>query len=217
MRIDPKTTIAGQPAVRVRDFLRRHSGSWGLLRLREQLKIDEVAAQRLVKALLRQRLIQKDSRSKDEGPYWRMTLAGSTFRLATAAKPVRREIAEAAVAAFLQRVRAVNSDPRFLYRVVEVDAFGSYLTDAKQLGDVDLAVKLELKEPDSKRRQAMEENHLHQARAGGRRFQNVVDELFWPQLEVRLYLKARSRVLSIHESDDPSALGARSRVIFPTP
>ena len=25
MRIDPKTTIAGQPTVRVRDFLRRHT------------------------------------------------------------------------------------------------------------------------------------------------------------------------------------------------
>ena len=217
MRIDPKTTIAGQPAVRVRDFLRRHTGSWGLPRLREQLKIDEVAARRLVKALLKRRLIQKDSRWKDEGPYWRMTLAGSTFSLATAAKPVRREIAEAAVAAFLQRVREVNSDPRFLYRVVEVEAFGSYLTDAKQLGDVDLAVKLESKEPDAKRREATEENHIHQARTGGRRFQNVVDKIFWPQLEVRLYLKARSRVLSIHEPDDPSALGAMSRVIFPTP
>jgi hypothetical protein len=35
------------------------------------------------------------------------------------------------------------------------------------------------------------------AAAGGRRFPNLTEQLFWPQREVELVLKARSPVLSV--------------------
>jgi hypothetical protein len=102
MRIYPKTTIAGQPAVRVRDFL-RSSGSdlWALDFVQKQFKIARPAAQGLVEELLGLGLVERTSDCSD-GPYWRMTQRGSTFSLASAAKPVRRQTAEDALSAFLQ-------------------------------------------------------------------------------------------------------------------
>ena len=109
MRIDPKTTIARQPAVRVRDFLRSSgSGLWALGFVQKRLKIDLAPAQELVEELLRRGLVEQTSEYSD-GPYWRMTRRGSTFSLASAAKPLRRRTAEDALSAFLQRVDKVNS------------------------------------------------------------------------------------------------------------
>jgi hypothetical protein len=214
MRLDSKTTIAAQSAVRVRNFLRR-SGSdlWGLEFVQRQLGIDRPTAQALVDELVHLGFVQQASEFSD-GPYWRMTQTGSTFSLATAAKPVRRQTADKAVSAFLQRVREVNNQPRFLYQVAKVEVFGSYLTGTDRLGDVDLAVTLKPKESNANRREAIENDHIERAIAAGRRFQNIVDQLFWPQYEVLQYLKARSRVLSLHAPDDPVKLGVKMKVIY---
>jgi hypothetical protein len=214
MRLDSQATIAGQLAVRVRDFLRSgSSGEWGLLFVQKQFGIHPAAAQSLVDELLHLRFIEQASEFSD-GPYWRVTQTGSTFSLASAAKPVRRETAARAVRAFLQRVREVNRQSHFVYRVTSVEAFGSYLTSADRLGDVDLAVTLRPKESNPTRQQTVEDNHIRKAKDAGRRFRNLFDEISWPQREVLQYLRAHSRVLSFHEPDDPVKLGVKTKVIY---
>ena len=79
---------------------------------------------------------------------------------------------------------------------------------------MDLAVTLKSKERDARRREALEHEHIRRALDSGRRFRNIIEELFWPKYEVLQYLKARSRVVSLHESDDPIKLGAKRRVIY---
>ena len=71
-----------------------------------------------------------------------VTLLGSTFSLASAALPLRHATAERRLAEFLDRVRAVNANDGFFYRVHKVILFGSYLTDRKRINDIDVAVEL---------------------------------------------------------------------------
>ena len=51
-------------------------------------------------------------------------------------------------------------------------------------------------------RDRCEQGRIKAARAKGRRFSNIVDELFWPRNEVRLHLKGRTPGLSLHEIDE---------------
>ena len=122
--------------------------------------------------------------------------------MATAAKPIRRSTADRLVNEFLSRVEKVNGEPSFLYEVRKATIFGSYLTDAEELGDVDIAVELASKIADKHERQRQEDAKIHEARAQGRSFSNMVAELFWPYVEVMRFLRARSGYLSLHAPDD---------------
>ncbi|MGW4370477.1 nucleotidyltransferase domain-containing protein [Nocardia takedensis] len=68
-------------------------------------------------------------------------MKGGAFKNASAAKPVHRATAEAALAKFLARVREVEADPMSLYVVERVILFGSMLDpDRDRVSDVDLAI-----------------------------------------------------------------------------
>lgn len=77
---------------------------------------------------------------------WKTTIKGRQLSLATAAKPISRANAEKKLSEFLERVKIIRDDPRFLYKVTRVAVFGSYLSDSKNPGDIDLAVGLARKE-----------------------------------------------------------------------
>ena len=77
---------------------------------------------------------------------WKKTFKGSTLGLSTAARSVNRTTAERAYSEFMTRVHNVNNDPKFLFKVVKVIVFGSYLSDAAKVNDIDIAVKLAWKE-----------------------------------------------------------------------
>jgi hypothetical protein len=54
---------------------------------------------------------------------------------------VTRRTADRVLREFLDRVLALNADEDALYQVPEAVIFGSYLTNAERLGDVDLAIE----------------------------------------------------------------------------
>ncbi len=110
MRIDPKGTVAGYPALLVRRTLRR-------LRTRLQGGLDELESaaslevgkgRALLKALAAEGLIEA------AGDGWQVTQAGQTFSAATAARRVTRATAEKSLQRFLNRVERVNNDAYFL-------------------------------------------------------------------------------------------------------
>ena len=141
----------------------------------------------------------------DGGPSVGLTQAGVRLRNATARRPVRREVAERHLAAFLERVEAVNGDDDLLYFVDRVTLFGSMLdASVAQVSDVDLCVDLRPRYPEdhTERSQARAE----EAAGRGRHFGNLTEWLFWSQREVEPLLKARSFVLSI-------GIGPEERVI----
>jgi predicted nucleotidyltransferase len=113
------------------------------------------------------------------------------------------------------RVRQVNGRDELTHRVTEVRVFGSYLTDAETLGDIDLAVSLEGKQAEAETA-GMDwiQVCLSRAAESGRRFKTYGDQLRYSEIEVKRFLKARSPYLSFHALDELARLGCRSEVLF---
>lgn len=101
----------------------------------------------------------------------------------------------------MDRVHFVNSPAcDFLFWIEEVVLFGSMLTQQERVNDVDLCVRMERKiDGDAFSKAADRRSQL--ARQNGRSFRNMLDELYWAEHEVRLYLKNRSRAISLVQWD----------------
>ena len=80
--------------------------------------------------------------------------------------------------------------------------FGSYITIAITVIDVDIAIETERKEKDPAQWRKKNEARYKEAIRKGVRFNNVLDMLYYSEHEVRAFLKAKSRYLSLHSSAD---------------
>jgi len=83
----------------------------------------------------------------------------------------------------------------------ELLVYGSYVRGELHVSDVDIAVDLAAKSDSTNKREWRNER-LQVARADGSTFANFTDVLFWPEHEIMLHLKARTRGLSLHRLDD---------------
>ena len=209
MRIDAKSKIAGQPAPRVRKFLRRTMGSWGVELVRHFFSVDSTAAKGICDELVR---LGYAVCSPERDGEWEATVQGRRLAEATAAPPLSRATAEKKLAALHARIVVVNREDRFAFRVRRAVVYGSYLTGQERMNDLDVAVTLEPREADAERHRRRSEKRIALACRAGRRFQNVVEQVAWPQIEVALFLKSGSRGLSLGLGDPPQ--GARFEVIF---
>lgn len=199
MRIDPKSQIAGVPAVKVRDFLKRNPNGWHVDRLAYLLKLSASQGQALVAELLARSYIEA-SRSPD---VYDITLNGSSFTSATAAAPLTRRAAERALTKFFDRIRAVNANTDYLVWVSRAIVFGSYLSDKERISDVDVAVELVRKARSGERFVDAALARAAEAEVDGRRFRTYVDRLRWAEDEVLMYLQNRSRAIALITADNP--------------
>ena len=219
MRIDSKEQIAAVEILKVRDLLRRvnNTDEWEADFVVDRLKISPKKANRLVNELNRRGYIEP-IRIYRQKQFYRKTLKGSTLGLASAAKPVTRKTANRIFSEFMDRVSQVNSDPSFLVKVKKILVFGSYLTDALRINDIDVAVELTWKENHpgvlNKDRAQLALNLSNIAENKGKKFSSFIDRLEWPEHEVRLFLKSRSRTLSIHSIHDEILNRVQYKVFF---
>ena len=219
MRIDSKKQIADVEILKVRDLLRRvnNMDEWGADFVADRLKISLEKADRLVNELNRRGYIEP-IRIYRQKQFYRKTLEGSTLGLASAAKPVKRKTADRIFSEFMDRVRRVNSDSSFLIKIKKVLVFGSYLTDAIHINDIDVAVELTWKENhpmvinEDKAQLALKLSSI--AEKKGKQFSSFIDRLEWPEHEVRQFLKSRSRTLSIHSIHDEILNRVECKVFF---
>ncbi len=195
MRIDPKSTIAGQPALKVRDFL-YDNDQFSTTLVAEDLGIPSDSASKLIAELVRMGVVGPD---QGEGE-WKVL--DRRLALATGAKPLQRATAEKKVQELLGRIHDVNRNDQFAYRVAKAVVFGSYLSEKERINDIDVAIALAPREKDRQAQNHLEDQRIRDARRSGREFHNIPDEMFWPQHEVLLFLKARSRALSFHHIQD---------------
>jgi predicted nucleotidyltransferase len=219
MRIDPKEKIAEVPILKVRKLLRYvdNEMEWGKNLVVSLLEISPKKLNTLLQELERRGYIEP-GRVLNRQQLWRKTLKGSTLGLASAAKPATRKTADRVFSEFMDRVKRVNTDPYFLFKVKKVVLFGSYLTNTPRVNDVDVAVELTWKED---HREVLEKDkaqlaldRAHQAEKKGRTFGTIIDRLSWPEDEVKLYLKSRSRTLSIHSIRDQILDQVQHKVVF---
>ena len=219
MHIDSREHIAGVGILKVRALLRRvgNSDEWEDTSVVDRLKVSPGSANKLIEELNRQGYIEP-SGIHEKKQFYRKTLKGSSLGLSSAAKPIMRKTADRVLTEFMDRVREVNSSPSFLFMVKEVVVFGSYLTDAPRINDIDLAVEFAWKEDHplvlGRHKGEVAIEHSVAAEEKGRRFNIFVDRLEWPEQQVRSFLKSRSRTLSIHSIEDDILYIADHRVIF---
>jgi hypothetical protein len=188
MRLDRNGIIAGRPAKEVRDGLRnlRH-GSWSRKDLIEnypnQHRDDRYKKPRRIDptdALLAAGLIEPD---KEHAGQFRVTEKGNRLACSSLLPPLTRAKADALMAAFLQRIVEVNANEDFCWGVAEVDAYGSYITDANTLSDIDLNIALKAKERELYER--------WKERVGFENYWIMDPRLPSPEREVKKFLRAR--------------------------
>jgi hypothetical protein len=136
---------------------------------------------------------------KNGGKLYELTIKGHALRMATARKPIKRKTAERLVAQFLGRVEQVNKDPDLLYWIDEVIAFGSYITEAPNLGDIDLGVRYSRRTRDETLWITLYKRSLDMAQASGRHLATVIDKVGWPQREIEMRLRNRSSSFHLQE------------------
>jgi hypothetical protein len=174
----------------VRDLLRyMGGGAGGSGRVMTRQGIAERVRFDIACELVREGLLAVCKDRQDRGPRYELTDAA--VRLANA-KMIKR-ITRAKAAELLQRADDINANPDLLYRVKRITAFGSYITDAIDLGDIDIAVELENKVPAGQRSEA---NRARTA-ASGQKNLSLNDELTFGEREVKRLLKDRNPYVSL--------------------
>lgn len=215
MKIDPKSRIAGHPALKIRELIRYITDYiFSTEIVCDRLGISMEEAERVIAELAEAGYIEPDHMNS-HSRYWKTTIKGNALALATAARPVRRSTAERKVKEFMKRVQQVNGSDYFLYRVSKVIAFGSYITRTEFINDVDLAVQLERRYENWEEQIKHEEECIRRQCSKGRRFNRFIDQALWPRREVLLFLKARSRTISLHDTNDSILKMCESRLLFP--
>jgi predicted nucleotidyltransferase len=198
MRINSKDTILDVPILRIRKLLRRSMSHGSVIfeKLASQtLKLGEQRTREILDELVRQGYYEARENRQGE-PYWENTIKGNSLAMATAARPVTRAKADKIFGEFVLRVKEVNDDPYYLFKVNRVVLFGSYIRDTETVNDIDIAIQLAPKIDDLKLRSKL---YAKRRRKSKRKFRTLMAYLGWPMQEVWLFLKSRSRALSLHD------------------
>ncbi len=233
MKIDRRQTLAGWPAIKVRDFLQYLKrcgefgapfenleaygnlcplGEEGLNRLLEAGLIEQVPPQPQegLKCLLGAGFVEQAPPLPESPSRYRITHEGCRLALHKFVPRLARAKANQLVEQFLKRVDEVNTSSYYLMTVGEVHLFGSYITDAADLGDIDLAIKLEAKYSGTE----WVAHNLARADATGRDL-DYFARLSYGETEVRRFLKSRSPYISMHGVDELERNGWNSLKVRP--
>jgi predicted nucleotidyltransferase len=154
-------------------------------------------------------LVQKDeAASKSE---YSVTKLGSRLCVVRFVKRITRAKADTLVKQMLERVSEINARDELVFRVKRVRAFGSYASDASEVGDIDLAVDWEERHPD----RDIIELLLARADASGKRLNTYMARLNYGEVEVERLLKGGSPYISIQSGKCPEKFGVPTIVLFP--
>jgi predicted nucleotidyltransferase len=201
MRISKGEIVAGHPALQVRRFLRRFSGMFFMRCAVERvMQLKPEQAEEFIHEMVALKLIEPTTAFNKEAAYEVGDL-GLAFANATATKPIYRETAERVLKEFMERVDAVNASKEYAFRIRGVVLFGSMLSSADRVGDVDVAVDLQPSISDPRRFKRLCDHRRNLAQGHGRSLSTAMDWALWPKKEVVLHLKARSHYLSLHGFD----------------
>jgi predicted nucleotidyltransferase len=202
LRITPTDTIAGIPAVKLRNALRRGSPFVSQSGLALSLTLDTDESTKLIGLLEADGYIART----DDDARWLLTIRGAALAMAKSTRPFNRSVADQHVVKFLERVHESNTSDYWIYWIDEVFLFGSMLAESSApVGDVDLAVRLTPRWNSDELKTRLREREFD-ARAGGRQFSNVVESIFWPQEEQWRFLRGRSNVISLTDANDDRIL-----------
>jgi predicted nucleotidyltransferase len=210
MRIQKDQMIGDLPALDVRRFMQRRR-DWVFARESLNDFFPDISDEKLQKtwAVLLEEGYFEFREERDGRSWYELTPKGNALAQASAAKPISRKTATKRLQEFMSRVEQVNQSAEYVFKVRRVALFGSLLSDAAEVNDIDLAIELEGRESDREgaRNQMLKRADL--ARANGKVFHSVIQQLLWSRHEIYLFLKARSRVFSLHDIEELSNLNPK--------
>jgi len=210
MRIEKHQMIGDLPAIDVRRFMQRRR-DWVFAR--ESMKdffpdISDEKLHRTWNVLLGEGYFEL--REKRDGRLWyELTTKGNALAQASAAKPISRKTAEKKLQEFMERVEQINQNEEYALKVGRVALFGSLLSDAPEVSDIDLAIQLEGRLPDREAFSNHSKRRIEVALSSGKSFRTFFEQASWPRHEIYQFLKARSRLFSIHEIDELTHLNPK--------
>jgi predicted nucleotidyltransferase len=217
LRIKRGDVIAGLDVLDLRKYFRAYGdGAVRLATAMEEFSIAKQKAERLIAELVKLELIRKSEFQSEKNIIrYETTIQGNALAVAKAGKPVSRESADRVLQEFFDRVKSVNRRSDLAYGVESVVVFGSYLTARTELNDLDIGVELTRRGKIKATDERLQKESMARAFANGRRFGNLVEELFWPRTEVLRILKNRSRTISFCEWESLFRMpGLRYRVML---
>lgn len=199
MHIDPKTTIAGIPALEARKLVSNipyEANGFSVKCLSRRFGITQNLAQLRILAFETEGYFEKivDDGKKSR---WQLTIKAASLAQSSAAKKVKRDTADKHYQAFFERIREINANDAYLYQVTKVVLFGSYLSSNNSVSDIDLFIWINRKPQFEAEFRSIREQRTKEMLSQGRRFKDYVEKLAWPELDVRKYLKNGSRVIRI--------------------
>ena len=198
----------------VRRILRRlEFYLWDIEEFSKALNCSRKTAELFVRSLVKEGFI-KCIRSRR---MFKATTKGRALATASAAKPMTRETADRKLQVICDRIRMVNEDPYFLYRVRRVVVFGSYLSDNHRLNDLDLALHMVPKETDRRKHEGKCIDRVAAELKKGRRFHSLIELRDWPEVEIFRCLTFRLRRISLHTPSEVTRLRTRTITIFESP
>jgi hypothetical protein len=174
-----------------------------------------VQTKSLIEALIAHELICEESRESNGRIVYRVTDKGHATGMKNLVSRMSRTAAEALLQEALERIARINSDAELLHYVTEVRVFGSYLADSDDLGDLDLAIKLERKQVEGEWAKAAR----ILANKSGKSL-SFFQRLTFPETEVRRRIKNRSPRISLHETselDENPEMGGKTVYTFTPP
>ena len=214
VRINSSDTIYGYPILKIRKLLKRVQDlQFSTNSVRRILEINDQDALLLLQELERNTLVEYKTNLEGK-PRWSNTENGNQLALSTAAQPIKRETATQRIKDLLDRIVVANENAEYLFRVNRVVLFGSYLSNRDRINDVDVAIELKPKTNDPQSLIDQTLNKAIEAADNGRQFSSFMHRLLWPQNEIILFLKSRSRALSLHDMDDDILAQTTTKTIF---
>ena len=179
--------------------------AWATARKRDKIfgsrlpKIPDFAPQTrsLIEALLAHKLIQEGGHDADGRIVYRVTDNGHATGMKSLVPRMTRPAAEALLREALERVAKINRDGELLHYITEVRVFGSYLTDSDDLGDLDIAIKLERKRVKGDWVKAA---GILADKSG--KTLSFFQKLVFPETEVHRRIKSRLNRISLHETSE---------------
>lgn len=106
-----------------------------------------------------------------------------------------RKTAEVVLKNVIQKIKEVNQNEEFIYRVTKAVLFGSYINSTKEkIGDLDIAIYIELK---NKSRVEYEQN-IERAKIALSEIPYVW-KLVYGKEEVSKYIKDKKKMLQLHD------------------
>lgn len=193
MRVQRDQVLYGMPVLDIRRLLRKVELSLTVDYAGHILQCSSEAALRVIEGLHADGYLERGPNDID---CWALTQKGAQLRAATAAEPISRKTADRLLKELLCRVETINTSVDYLHKISCLIVFGSYLTDATKLSDLDVGYRLGPKVIDRQEHDKLCDDQIRTEHSRGRRFRNIVDEIYWPQTKVLQALRGRAWALA---------------------